>query len=231
MHLASYEGSSSISMLLKRLGAQISDTEDSDGQKVVEIAKNNSVRKVITNLCEASEEGDNQTISLLINCGQDINAKKTIFGVTPLYNSILYCSKSNSIDPAKTLLQNGADINIQDVNGWTSLHKACEVGNMEMMELLLSKGASTTKASNKGWVPLHIAALHDHYQIIELLKNRIKGLQLEVRDHEGCTPLILASKKGCNKAITQLIELGANLYAEDNKKMTSLHYATFKQHI
>lgn len=107
------------------MGAQISDPESADHQNVVEIAKNNSVRNTIMDLCEASELGDNSTINLLINCGQDINTKKTIFGITPLYNSMMYCSKTNRIDSAKILLENGADIDAQDVNGWTSLHKAC----------------------------------------------------------------------------------------------------------
>jgi ankyrin repeat protein len=76
-------------------------------------------------LCEASKKGDKNAINLLINCGQDINIKKTIFGTTPLYSSVVYCESTNKIDPAKILLENGAEINTQDVNGWTSFHKAC----------------------------------------------------------------------------------------------------------
>ena len=143
----------------------------------------------------------------------------------------MYCSKTNRTDSAKILLENGADIDAQDVNGWTSLHKACQIGNVEMVELLISKKANPKKTSNKGWIPLHIAAINNHYEIIELLHSKIKDTNLDAKDHEGSTALIMASKHGANKAICKLLELGANLYAFDNKKMTSLHYATFKQQL
>lgn len=54
LHLSSYGGSSSISAILKKMGAQISDPESTEKQNVVEIAKNNSVRNTIMDLCEAS---------------------------------------------------------------------------------------------------------------------------------------------------------------------------------
>jgi ankyrin repeat protein len=59
-----------------------------------------------------------------------VNTKQTIYGLTPLIKSVIYSSETANLQPVNLLLSSGADVDIQDVNGWTSLHKACEKGNV-----------------------------------------------------------------------------------------------------
>jgi ankyrin repeat protein len=43
---------------------------------------------------------------------------------------VVYTGEKGSLDSVNLLLDSGADVEMQDVNGWTSLHKACEKGNL-----------------------------------------------------------------------------------------------------
>lgn len=81
-------------------------------------------------------------------------------------NSVVYSSDNGNLESVNLLLDSGADVDIQDVNGWTSLHKACEKGNLELVGLLLSRRSNHMKRSNKGYTPLHIAAMNDHQKIV-----------------------------------------------------------------
>ena len=69
----------------------------------------------------------------------------------------------------REILKFKADINITDANGWTPLHKACELGNIEIVQFLLRNGADIFKFSNKKYYPIHIAALNNHPGVISSL--------------------------------------------------------------
>lgn len=71
---------------------------------------------------------------------------------------------------------------MQDVNGWTSLHKACEKGNSQLVELLLAHRANANIASNKGYTPLHIAAMNNQDKIVEILLTKVKGIDVDKGD-------------------------------------------------
>lgn len=95
------------------------------------------------------------------------------------------------------------------------------------MARLLDSGADLGKFSNKGYFPLHIAALNDRYELIRELRGKAT---LECRNNEKCTPLHLAAKRGHLRTIQELIDGGANLYAQDFWNWTALHYASFNKH-
>ncbi len=58
----------------------------------------------------------------------------------------------------KYVLKCGADVDIQDSNGWTPLHYACDHGDLEVVKILINDGANLSKFSNTGFYPIHIAA-------------------------------------------------------------------------
>lgn len=39
-------------------------------------------------LCDASKEADSKNINFLLSCGEEINKKKTIFGIFPLLEAV-----------------------------------------------------------------------------------------------------------------------------------------------
>lgn len=54
----------------------------------MKIANNNLARSHIIDLCEASKLADVKPLNFLISCGEEVNEKKTIFGIFPLIEAI-----------------------------------------------------------------------------------------------------------------------------------------------
>lgn len=55
--------------------------------------------------------------------------------------------------------------------GWTALHEASAVGDLEVVRLLLEAGANVNARSKDGITPLHDAAYSGHYQVREQVLN------------------------------------------------------------
>ena len=54
-----------------------------------------------------------------------------------------------------------------------------------------------------------------------------KGINIDVRDFEGTTPLMVESDSGCSKAVKLLISKGADVNAKDGRDWTPLMYACY----
>jgi ankyrin repeat protein len=55
-------------------------------------------------------------------------------------------------------LQNGADINTKNSNGWTPLHQAAGKANLDVVQELLENGACLCTTTNYGKTPLDFAS-------------------------------------------------------------------------
>ena len=67
--------------------------------------------------------------------------------------------------------------------------------------------------------------MKNHVPVIKLLLS--SNARLEAKDHQECTPLHLACKKGAYEAVSTLLANGANIFAEDERQWTPLHYAAY----
>jgi ankyrin repeat protein len=67
------------------------------------------------------------------------------------------------------LLAHGADFNLKDNEGYTSLHHAV-YGGKDAMKLLLAKGAEVNAKTEKGETPLKIAMARGFKDVVELLR-------------------------------------------------------------
>ena len=59
----------------------------------------------------------------------------------------------------RLLLEQKADVNIQDNNGYTPLHWCASIGNEKLCRLLVEHNASVNIQDNLGYTPLHWCAL------------------------------------------------------------------------
>ncbi len=84
-----------------------------------------------------------------------------------------YCNDLSILTLEKmiiSLLDHGANINAQDINGFTTLMYACFFGFETIVTLLLSRGADVRITNNAGETALSIAQEKGHTEIIALLE-------------------------------------------------------------
>lgn len=67
------------------------------------------------------------------------------------------------------LLKNGADVNIQDKNGWTALMLSIREGHIIVVKVLLKNGADVNLKNSDGKAAIDYAKLGNHTRIVELL--------------------------------------------------------------
>ena len=128
-----------------------------------------------TPLNAACDKNALAAVQLLIDGGADVNTR-TNRGSTPLTCAasgkgctLVSAAALNSVydftNVAEILLDNGADVNIQN-----PLLIAARVGNLKMVQLLMLKGADVTATDSTGKNALQIAQQQGHTNIVKFLK-------------------------------------------------------------
>lgn len=77
------------------------------------------------------------------------------------------------------LLQNGADVNISDNEGWTPLHAVATCCYVSIAKLLLEHGANVVALNNDCSIPLDICKSEE---IRELFIQEINGKGIDLKD-------------------------------------------------
>jgi hypothetical protein len=95
-------------------------------------------------------------------------------------------------DAIKRIVNEGANVNVPDTDGWTACHWAASKGHDKAISLLSKLGADINLKDSHGSTPLHWAAAHGHRAAIEVLCSL--GAKLEAQDSvsthvELATPL------------------------------------------
>lgn len=90
LHLASFYGDFTLVKYLIRLGADPQKKESKSKKEVLYFASNEETRKSLIDLKDAARKGDINSLNLLINCGNSIDSKKTIFGIAAIHNVIIF---------------------------------------------------------------------------------------------------------------------------------------------
>ncbi|WP_339048910.1 ankyrin repeat domain-containing protein [Candidatus Mesenet endosymbiont of Phosphuga atrata] len=137
-----------------------------------------------------------------------------------LDHSLFKALYKRDINEIKNLLEQGANVNAENLNGSSPLHIAIQHNSSVMIiKMLLEYGAKIDALNRDGRTPLHIAA--SKRKLIatkELLKN---GANVNIKDCNGMTPLKLHIEDNTQKQpkllgnITfLLLVFGANLIDE-----------------
>lgn len=114
---------------------------------------------------EARLEGIKQTFSFLRNCGMDLDDGSYCDDV-PL---LIQASDNSETEIVEALLSEGADVDVQDEDENTALHKACENGNKDIVKILLEHNAYTDLENDYDETPLSIARDKGNRYIVGLL--------------------------------------------------------------
>ena len=198
-----------------------------------------------TALCYAAWRG--LLVNDLLNHNANVNVK-SLFGFTPL----LLATEEGHCHVVQELLAHGADINAYNRFKNTALHYAVNTGNVDMVSILLENGINIKIANNegktafrlinrhnillkileKGVLPdnpgqfglLHSAAENGFLkEICTMLENEV---DVDVKDDNGYTPLMLAANKGRVDVVELFYRHRADVNVHSNRGWTSIMLAT-----
>ena len=88
-------------------------------------------------LADFAGAGDEERVRVLLEKGADANEADSETKMTALHLS----ADRGNLAITQMLLNAGAHVNAQDINGDTPLHNACLCGHKDIIQLLLSHGA------------------------------------------------------------------------------------------
>ena len=117
-------------------------------------------------------------------------------------------------EAVQVLLESNADINSQDANGETPLHKTLtyfrspsdeKIANM--VRRLLEQGADPNIRRHDNTTALHRVSYHGSVEVGRLLLSY--GAKVDEKDESGRTPFQIASSRGKDEMTKLLIEYGA----------------------
>lgn len=120
------------------------------------------------------------------------------------------------------LVKNGADVNIADRKGLTSLMAACDTQKNKIVELLISMGAHVDDADNDGITALIIGCFHGYYDIVNML---LEEANVNKCSKEGDAPLHYACMEGHESIVKMLLQNNANVNHLNKKGWTPLMFA------
>ena len=197
---------------------------DIDGNKLIFISVDGNCREVIlqslidqgvdvnaknkkgcTALMLASMKGNINDMNVLITAGADQTIKDADGDTWIHYAVHGDCRK----DVLQAMIDLGADVNAANNRNTTALMLACMKSNVDAINVLLSAGADRTIEDANGNIWIHYAVLGDCRK--EVLQSIIDlGADVNARNKENCTALMLACFKGNVDAINVLFSAGAD---------------------
>jgi len=165
----------------------------------------------------AAERGMVELVADLIEEGADVNEKKhftleTTYtgkaGQTPLdfawndevktalrehgaKHSLFYAAGRAMVELVADLIEEGADVNEKNHDGYTSLHLASSSSrHVAVVQMLLQHGADVTARNKDGNTSLHLASSSGHAAVVQTLLQH--GADVAARNEAGKTPLDFA---------------------------------------
>jgi ankyrin repeat protein len=138
-------------------------------------------------------------------------------------SKLLSAIRSNDVETAKLLIENGADVNakyyeetgfsggedydvevVRNVRDSTLLMEAVALNRVKIAKLLIENGADVNAKNNyNGWTPLIEAVWDGHIEIAKLLIEN--GADVDTENNNGETALTIATERG-NKDVVKVIK-------------------------
>lgn len=172
-------------------------------------------------LHHAAHKGDKKLVSMLLEKGADPVAT-TPDGMTPLLIAIFQKKE----DVGRLLVEAGVDVETP-WRSYTPLMHAAHIGAPTLARALLERGAGFyVTLEENGWDALLIATAQNHLPMVELLVAH--GADIDVKDHQGYTPLFIAVNSGFKEIALHLVQNRASVNEPANDGMTPLWVAIHK---
>lgn len=148
-----------------------------------------------------------EALNKLVIAGADINRldnkKESV---------ISYFIKNKPFEYSEYLVIAGANLDIENSEGWTPIFDAVVSGNIKLVELMLERGGDFNKEDIYGNIPIFY--INDEDMLLKLLE--IKGYNLNMRNKKNENIFgeiyLRAVDNGYVNVVKKLFELGVNPY-------------------
>lgn len=176
----------------------------------------------------AATKGLSEIIDKLIELGADINAEINDKKWTVLHllaDNWNTDNEKTSFEALKLLLEKGADINKQNIDGETCLHIACKNTNSGIIPKLHELNVDLKIQNSAGKTALHIASMQNDIRNAMLILKLEPSLE-KTQDSQGRLALHYAIQAGSKELSSQFITINPRLMeTADAEGLTPLHYA------
>lgn len=161
--------------------------------------------------------GNKKIVDLLLLSGADQNLRRD--GVD---HCLCIASRLGFVEVVKSLLANGAPVDILSTAGYTPLHLAIIHRRVEVVRVLVSNGANIERRNPEGYSALMVASrFASDTEIVEYLISM--GSLLEAVCPQGMTALQLAAQSARPCAVIYLVNIGANYFHNYHERDSIIH--------
>ena len=132
---------------------------------------------------------------------------------------------TNNAEILRVLLDAGADINFQDMEGRTAVFQAVKYARSDMLHLLIERGCDINIGKYNQSNCLHLAAKRSDEEIIRQLIDA--GHELDSVNWGGNTALLIACRFCQKEVVLRLLRAGAHVDIANKLGHYPLHYSAF----
>ena len=166
-------------------------------------------------------------LSSLVKNGANLNTRRKYDKCTPLMSVTQSCGIYEE-QLVTWLVENGADVDLQDKDGLTALHYACKTDNScEVVSCLIKNGANINACTGNKVTPLMRAAKKGNSDVVSLLIAH--GANVDLQDKDGDTAFHYTAceedsldKMPMEKTILKLLTAGASCLCKNSHGLTPL---------
>jgi ankyrin repeat protein len=164
--------------------------------------------------------------ALILACDQARNETRRVairkFQRVDTHDKTAHVAKLTKV--VSQLLTAGADPNMKDATGRTSLMYMSSAGHIELVLKLIKAGADVNSADDLGWTALHEACFWNNYRVVECLL--INGARPDTPCKSLETPLHMACYNAKSEDVVRLLVTAkVNVDARNVSGITPLYIA------
>ena len=194
------------------------------GRVVMRLQHVNSAFSFKRRLYAAATFGVHSAVVALCMVGI-VDTNINVRGRTPLINA----SQFGNTAIVSTLLDYGANVNLESSDGGIALHNAAQDGHVEIAKMLIKAGSYVDHQCHNGVSPLMLASFYDKIDVVKLLIRH--KANLDTRDNNGESALMAVSTYNLSSVVELLLKAGANPNLRQSGGFTALGQAAANGHI